>query len=168
MFSDEVEEALMNLGRIISEVRFKKMPEHEVLELLCEKSSGTRIYLDLVAPISLSEASDISCAHHVASVRLKSEFLSDWAELERFSALEELELTISPPGKSSFDPRDLAGMQLVILNLQNLRRLTLDVSNLYPDQLGEIKRAMIFHRPDLEVSFRERNKGRKRLSRKKE
>lgn len=168
MYSDEVEETLMNLGSLISEVRFRKMPDSDIVELLCEKSSGMRIHLDLIAPILVSEAHEISWLEKVASARLASEFLSDWAELGRFSALEELDLTIPPMGESSFDPRDLAGMQLAIFNLVGLRRLTIDVTNLYPDEVDELKRAMIFQRSDLEVSFRERTSGRKRLRRHRE
>ena len=168
MFSEDVEESLMNLGRLISEVRFRKMPDSAIVELLCEKSSGIRIHLDLVAPLRISEGSGISWLNQVASARLASEFLSDWRELSQFSALKELDLAIHPMGESSFDTRDLAEMQRAILNLEDLRRLTFDVSELYPDQADALRRVMTFQKSELKVSFRERNNGRKKNRRQRE
>ena len=160
MFSEEVEDLLMSLGKTITEIHFAKLPNSAVLDLLCEEHAALEIHLDLDSPMRLSEGGDGAWHARVVSARLESDGFCDWKSIDYFPQLRELELTVTPYDANQVDRRDLAAMHSALLNLTHLRHLVIDTSGYETDASAQIRATMNF--PGLPCVHRSEKKGQKK------
>ena len=163
MKSDELEELLVSLGRQISEIRFKVMPDPEILELICEKNERLRIHLSLETPLRLGELQDSWCTH-VVSANLQSDGLSDWAEIHYFASLKELELSVTWRSDGELDYRDVDAMRLALLNLPELRHLLIDTRKVGARIADQIDRLLVFPGSQIVLSPRTKRRMKSRQS----
>lgn len=158
MVSDEVEALLISLGRKLTELRFRSMPETAVLDLLCEANDSLDIHLALHDPLPISTESPDVWQSHVVTARLESDSLCDWEGISYFSRIRELELVIT--SENDLDDRDLVDMQLALLNLPQLRLLTINVTKLTANSVEQVSRRLIF--PGSAISCEIRKQGRRK------
>ena len=163
MLSEDAKDLIISLGKCISEVRFKKTPDRYVLDFLFDECDETAISFDLRIRLPLMEYGEFEWAKNVISAHLSSDGFSDWEAIPNFIKLRELVLTVVPYDPDYVDTRDVADMQLALLNLPDLRSLVVDIAGFSQEATALIEQRLIF--PCSQIAFELKKKTSRRTKR---
>jgi len=123
---------------------------------------GSNVSFDLYegGPLELFGHLDGGVTGNIIGMNVYTDCFDDYAKLYEYSGLEVLTLTSRG---ESFDATDLQEMQLAIVNLQHLKRVTINVSGVSDEEFENIQACIHFPCSSFEFSLNQCSKnGRKK------
>ncbi len=151
---EDSEYCLAELGSLIKDIYFCKIPSIFFLNALSEENGEIRFHLPLYEVYErLGENSGSNCNANIISVNLETDILTDSEFLWEYPNLSNLVLTCTNSIATMLDDRDIKDMNSAIMNLTELKSLTFNISEMQDHPIKQIENFFYPPPSGIKVSF---------------